>query len=89
MQDIKSSKSLLILAYNEEETIITVEQYIELFEEIIIVNDCSKDRTKILVEDYINKNNVTNIKLINNKKMLELVNLPTGVDYFLKSNSQF
>ena len=59
MQDIKSSKSLLILAYNEEETIISeVEQYIELFEEIIIVNDCSKDRTKILVEDYINKNNV-------------------------------
>ena len=33
MQDIKSSKSLLILAYNEEETIISeVEQYIELFE---------------------------------------------------------
>ena len=80
MQDIKSSKSLLILAYNEEETIISeVEQYIELFEEIIIVNDCSKDRTKILVEDYINKNNVTNIKLINNKKMLELVNLSKQV----------
>ena len=80
MQDIKSSKSLLILAYNEEETIISeVEQYIELFEVIIIVNDCSKDRTKILVEDYINKNNVTNIKLINNKKMLELVNLSKQV----------
>ena len=91
MQDIKSSKSLLILAYNEEETIISeVEQYIELFEVIIIVNDCSKDRTKILVEDYINKNNVTNIKLINNKKNVGAgKSFQTGVDYFLKSNSQF
>ena len=84
MQDIKSSKSLLILAYNEEETIISeVEQYIELFEVIIIVNDCSKDRTKILVEDYINKNNVTNIKLINNKKNVGAgKSFQTGVDYF-------
>ena len=44
--------SLLILAYNEENFIKDcVEQYIEEFEEIIIVNDCSKDSTeRILLE---------------------------------------
>ena len=38
--------TLIILAYNEEENIeLTISNYINEFEEIIIVNDGSKDKT--------------------------------------------
>ena len=44
--------SLLILAYNEEKFIKEcVEQYIEEFEEIIIINDCSSDSTEQILLD--------------------------------------
>lgn len=91
MPNTKKLISLLILAYNEEKTIINeIEKYRELFEEIIVVNDSSNDNTKIFIEEYINKNKIANIKLINNKKNLGAgKSFQTGLDYFLKSSSQF
>ena len=61
--------SLLILAYNEENFIKDcVEQYIEEFEEIIIVNDCSKDSTERILLEL--KQNFNNINVITNNKNL-------------------
>ena len=43
--------SLIVLAYNEEPTIEKViEKYIHSFNNIIVVNDASKDQTKIILE---------------------------------------
>lgn len=62
--------SILIPAYNEGKTIIRVLEMVEsvslinnIEKEIIIVNDCSKDNTKELVEAYINQHNGS-IKLL-------------------------
>jgi glycosyltransferase involved in cell wall biosynthesis len=63
--------SILIPAYNEGKTIIRVLEMVEsvslinnIEKEIIIVNDCSKDNTKELVEAYIKQHN-RSIKLFN------------------------
>jgi len=68
MKEIKKL-SIVIPAYNEQETIIeiltkvkSVELIGNITKEIIIVNDFSKDNTKDLVQKYITKNNDIEIK---------------------------
>lgn len=66
--------SIIIPAYNEENTIISILDLIRnsdigtIEKEFIIVNDCSKDRTKELVEKYIKDNPELVINLINHEK---------------------
>jgi glycosyltransferase involved in cell wall biosynthesis len=62
--------SIIIPAYNEARTIhlildkvIAVKLNHDIEKEIIIVNDCSKDETQKVLEEYIAKNNITNIQL--------------------------
>jgi len=62
--------SIVIPAYNEENTItkildkvIEVELVSNIKKEIIIVNDCSKDKTVEVVEDYIKNHTDIEIKL--------------------------
>ena len=81
--------SLLILAYNEENFIKDcVEQYIEEFEEIIIVNDCSKDSTERILLEL--KQNFNNINVITNNKNLGAgKSFQIGIEYFLDTESEF
>ena len=83
--------SLLILAFNEEERIRQViQEYIELFDEIIIVNDASKDTTQEIIESTIDQNKEKKIKLVNNKNNLGAgKSFEAGVKEFLKSKSNF
>ncbi len=66
--------SIIVPAYNEENTIISILDIIRKVEldliekEFIIINDYSTDSTKMLVENYIKANPDLNIKLINHEK---------------------
>jgi glycosyltransferase involved in cell wall biosynthesis len=68
--------SVIIPTYNEHETIISVLQKVTGLEipgievEIIVVNDCSTDGTKALVEDFISGHSKKDIKLYNHEKNL-------------------
>ena len=81
--------SLLILAFNEEMNIEeTISSYVEHFENILVVNDSSKDTTSEIIE-RLQKNN-PNIISINNKKNLGAgKSFQIGVDHFLKSESNY
>lgn len=64
--------SIVIPAYNEERTIhlilnkvLAVELIHDIKKEIIIVNDCSKDNTKSVIEKYITDHPDYNIVLLN------------------------
>lgn len=64
--------SIIIPAFNEEKTIETILEkvrYVALIggfsKEIIVVNDCSTDNTKNVIEKYIKNNNSVEIKLFN------------------------
>lgn len=64
--------SIIIPAYNEAKTIhlilnkvIAVKLINNIQKEIIIVNDCSKDATKEVIEQYILSNSSSNIRLFN------------------------
>ncbi len=66
--------SILVPAYNESETIISILRALEgvelinnISKEIIVVNDCSTDNTALLTQDYINTSKCE-IKLFNQKK---------------------
>ena len=80
-------KSLLVLAYNEENKISNVIQdYLDLFDEIIVIDDASKDKTKEIVEDQ----NSSKIRLIKNKKNLGAgKSFEIGINKFLQSDSKF
>ncbi|OFX20979.1 MAG: glycosyl transferase [Bacteroidetes bacterium GWA2_31_9b] len=66
--------SIIIPAYNEEKTIYKIlDKVIDvdlgtINKEIIIVNDCSKDQTKEIIEKYIAAHSESNIRLINQDK---------------------
>lgn len=67
--------SILIPAYNESATIkdilnrvVAVRLINNIKKEIIIVNDCSKDNTREIVEHYIAQNPQENIRLFNQPK---------------------
>lgn len=64
--------SIVIPAYNEAATIhlilnkvIAVQLLNNIQKEIIIVNDCSRDATKEVIEKYINEHSDQNIRLFN------------------------
>jgi glycosyltransferase involved in cell wall biosynthesis len=66
--------SILVPAFNESETIIAVLKSLENVElinnikkEIIVINDCSTDKTKSLIQDYL-KTSTSEIKLYNQEK---------------------
>ena len=68
---MNSILSIIIPAYNEEATIhLILDKVLDvnlegIEKEIVIVNDCSKDRTKETIEAYIEKNPEQNIRLFN------------------------
>ncbi|MFH0895104.1 MAG: glycosyltransferase family 2 protein [Bacteroidota bacterium] len=64
--------SIIIPAYNEARTIhlildrvLQVQLINNTQKEIVIVNDCSKDNTQVIVEEYIQNHTNTNIRLFN------------------------
>ena len=64
--------SVVIPAYNEGKTIHLILNKVKavklpsgIEKEIIIVNDCSKDATKEVIEKYIESNKAYNIRLFN------------------------
>lgn len=64
--------SIIIPAYNEERTIhqildkvIAVQLIENIQKEIIIVNDCSKDKTQEVLEKYISEHNSVDFQLFN------------------------
>lgn len=66
--------SILIPAYNEENTIESILKKIDevvlvnaIEKEIVIVNDCSKDNTQQVIEKYIQQNPNQHITLFNQK----------------------
>ncbi len=66
--------SVIIPAYNESSTILDILQKVagleipEIELEIIIVNDCSDDDTKALIEEFISGHTDQNVKLLNQDK---------------------
>lgn len=66
--------SVVIPAYNEENTILSILEQVlgfkleEIQLEMIIINDCSTDGTRALVESYINENPAQTIRLIHQEK---------------------
>ncbi|MBN2213179.1 MAG: glycosyltransferase family 2 protein [Bacteroidales bacterium] len=71
---MKHILSIVIPAYNEEKTIISILERIvqvqleNIDQEFIIINDCSVDHTRELVEDYIRLNEAKTITLFNQSK---------------------
>jgi len=67
-----SKLSIIIPAYNEANTIHLILNKVKQVElknnivkEIILINDCSKDRTKEVIEEYIDRNSELDIRLFN------------------------
>lgn len=71
---MSSKLSIVIPAYNEEKTIITILEKVKNVDlkattkEFIIVNDCSSDKTQELVERFKEENSDTQIILYNQDK---------------------
>ena len=61
--------TLGILSYNEEKNIkLVINNYADLFEKIIVINDGSKDKTFDILEKL--KKEHTNLSVVNNTKNL-------------------
>ena len=76
--------SIIIPCYNEEKTISHIVDKVDKFKsfakEIIIVNDCSSDSSKKIIENICQKNNL--IKLINHSKNQgKGAALKSGIEY--------
>lgn len=81
--------SLLILAFNEEMNIEdTISSYLDHFENILVVNDSSKDRTSEIIE-RLQKNNPKLISINNKKNLGAGKSFQVGIDYFIKSESNY
>ncbi|MBN2612983.1 MAG: glycosyltransferase family 2 protein [Bacteroidales bacterium] len=71
---MKYTISIIIPAYNEEQSIISILERIlaadidSVEKEILIINDCSTDRTKELAENFIQNNPSVKIKLFDQEK---------------------
>jgi glycosyltransferase involved in cell wall biosynthesis len=71
---MKKRLSVIMPAYNESSTILDILQKVAGLEipgieiEIIVVNDCSTDDTKTLVEKFIQEQSDKRIKLLNQEK---------------------
>src|SRR5688572_5282004 len=66
--------SIIIPAYNEEATILRIIESVRLVnlisgisKEIIVVNDCSRDNTKQVVEKFLSENPNTGIRLLSHE----------------------
>jgi glycosyltransferase involved in cell wall biosynthesis len=66
--------SIIIPAYNEEATILRIIESVRsvnlisgIRKEIIVVNDCSRDNTKQVVEKFLSENPNTGIRLFNHE----------------------
>jgi len=66
--------SIIVPCYNEEKTICTVLERIlqinldqNLLKEIILVDDCSTDKSQVLIADFISKNQTAEIKVVKHK----------------------
>ncbi len=81
--------SLIILAYNEEPTIKNViEKYIDRFDNVIVVNDASKDQTESILDNL--KKEYSNLSFVNNEKNLGAGrSLELGLDLFLKNDDDY
>lgn len=79
-------KKLIILAYNESAFIKNViEEYLEFFDEIIVVNDKSKDNTEHILRKISEEQ--FKVKVINNKKNYGAgKSFQIGLEEALKSN---
>jgi len=76
--------SIIIPCYNEEKTISHIVDKVDKFKsfakEIIIVNDCSSDSSKKIIENICQKNNL--VKLINHSKNQgKGAALKSGIEY--------
>ena len=76
--------SIIIPCYNEEKTISRIVDKVDEFKpfekEIIIVNDCSSDSSKKIIENICQKNNL--VKLINHSKNQgKGAALKSGIEY--------
>ena len=65
--------SIIVPCYNEEKTVESILQKLldvslPVKKEIIIVDDCSKDKTRTIVQQFIKKNKKTSLKLYAHKK---------------------
>ena len=80
---------LLVLAYNEESKIKeTITSQLEVFDEIIVVNDKSKDRTEEILKELSSK--YKKVVVINNdKNMGPGKSMEIGINYSLKSRFNF
>ena len=81
--------SLIILAYNEEKFIKdVVSKYINYFDEVIVVNDNSRDETKNIIQNL--EKNYENLTLINNTKNFGAgKSLEIGINHFLESKNDY
>lgn len=65
--------TVIIPAYNESKTILGIIDRVlnaptpDIKKEIVVVNDCSKDNTAQLVEDFIAKNPDVNVRLVSHE----------------------
>ena len=70
--------AVIVPAYNEETQIgMVIETMPEFVDRIVIVNDCSKDRTEEIVKDYINKDTERNVT----SKLIPWVEIPNETFY--------
>ncbi|HPQ35526.1 MAG TPA: glycosyltransferase family 2 protein [Tenuifilaceae bacterium] len=70
---MQKTLSVIIPAYNESNTIIGILNRViqapipDISREVIVVNDCSKDDTAKLVEEFILENPTSNVRLVNHE----------------------
>ena len=86
---IVNMNKLLVLAYNEENKIEeAITSQLEVFDEIIVINDKSKDGTEEILKELSSKHK--KIVVINNKKNLGPGrSMEVGINYSLKSSFDF